>query len=237
MDDKNQDVSKLLKEIFLLAPKFSTAGVDNPSMEYREKILIDLCVKIREVISELQIGVELLGVKHGGRQYNYSPVAWIRIFDREHSPTAQSGYYVVLLFAADGSTVYLSLNQGTSEMRGNHMRPIRNNDKLLVSAIEARSALKASKMQIDAKALTHIDLKWANAPVRNYSKKRIKNYELANIFAYRYAPDRLPSDEIFRTDIAEMILLLWALEKYYCTAPTNFVTELPRIWNNLIYNP
>lgn len=237
MEDKNNAISKHLKEILQLAPKFSTDGRENPSMELREKLLLGLSVKIRAALSELQVSVELLGVKHGGRQYNYSPVAWIRIFDCEFSPTAQAGYYIVLLFAADGSAVYLSLNQGTSEIRGNQMRPISSEDDLIFRASEARDALKVSNIQINAKSLISINLKWANAPVKNYSKKRIKNYELANILAYRYASDEFPSDELFRADLAEMVLLLWNLEKHFSTKPTHFITELPQIKNNLILNP
>src|SRR5436305_793192 len=41
-------------------------------------------------------------------------VPWVRLYDRRWSPKATEGWYVVFLFAFDGSSVFLSLNQGTT---------------------------------------------------------------------------------------------------------------------------
>jgi 5-methylcytosine-specific restriction enzyme A len=38
------------------------------------------------------------------------------VFDRLVTETAQRGLYVVYLFRSDGAAVYLSLNQGTTEV-------------------------------------------------------------------------------------------------------------------------
>src|ERR1700729_1735858 len=45
-------------------------------------------------------------------------VPWIGIFSPGERASAQTGFYVVYLFAADGSGVYVSLNQGTERVRG-----------------------------------------------------------------------------------------------------------------------
>lgn len=42
-------------------------------------------------------------------------VPWVRIYSETHSPSATNGWYVVLLFAADGSAAYLALGSGTSQ--------------------------------------------------------------------------------------------------------------------------
>ena len=57
-------------------------------------------------------GIELRveGRDGAGRK---SKVPWIRIYSEKHSPSATEGWYVVFLYAADGSAVFLSLNQGT----------------------------------------------------------------------------------------------------------------------------
>lgn len=41
-------------------------------------------------------------------------VPWVRVYDPDRSPAPTTGWYVVYLFAADGSRVYLALMQGTS---------------------------------------------------------------------------------------------------------------------------
>src|SRR5262249_19638557 len=50
-------------------------------------------------------------------------VPWVRVFNPELSPSPQEGWYAVLLFAADGATVFLSLNQGTTDWSGGRSKP------------------------------------------------------------------------------------------------------------------
>jgi len=47
----------------------------------------------------------------------WSNIPWIAIFDKLITNSAQSGYYPVFLFKADMSGVYLSLNQGVTEIK------------------------------------------------------------------------------------------------------------------------
>jgi len=196
-------------------------------MEKREILLQELSDKIRNFLNSQNLDTQLLRVKHGGRQSNYSPVAWIRIFDPEHAPTAQSGFYVVLLFAADGSSVYLSLNQGTSEFRSNAMRPIMKDDILLNRAATARAALNNWSSQVIAAGSTLIDLRGESAPVGAESKRRIKNYELANVYTYQYKLTDLPTDSEFAADLEELLVLLRALESADLSIPTKFVADGP----------
>lgn len=45
-------------------------------------------------------------------QGNWAEIPWVAAFYKELSDSAQRGYYIVYLFRADGSGVYVSLNQG-----------------------------------------------------------------------------------------------------------------------------
>jgi hypothetical protein len=91
------------------------------------------------------------------------------------------GFYVVYLFAADGSRVYLSLNQGTSEFRSNAMRPILDSALLQARAAEARQLFDAwapgLMASLDATINVHVD----DLRVGAESKRRAKNYEDANV--------------------------------------------------------
>ncbi|MDA9918452.1 DUF3578 domain-containing protein [Erythrobacter sp.] len=51
---------------------------------------------------------------------NWLKVPWIALFDRRVTKSAQSGFYVVLLVAEDLSRVYLTLNQGATEVKATH---------------------------------------------------------------------------------------------------------------------
>lgn len=48
---------------------------------------------------------------------NKSFVPWIAIYNRKEVKTIKEGYYLVYLFSADGSGVYLSLSQGTTNFK------------------------------------------------------------------------------------------------------------------------
>jgi hypothetical protein len=50
-------------------------------------------------------------------------IPWVRIYSKERSPSATESRYLVYLFAADGSAVYLSVNQGTATFDGEAYRP------------------------------------------------------------------------------------------------------------------
>src|SRR6266498_283860 len=47
---------------------------------------------------------------------NWAETPWVAVFDRLVTETAQRGFYSVYLFRQDGKAVFLSLNQGTTEV-------------------------------------------------------------------------------------------------------------------------
>lgn len=48
---------------------------------------------------------------------NPTETPWIAIFDKDITTSAQHGFYIVFLFRKDMEGVYLSLNQGTTNLR------------------------------------------------------------------------------------------------------------------------
>lgn len=155
-----------------------------------------------------------LNVKEGGRQANYSPVAWIRIYSPDHAPTAHDGYYLVYLFAADGSRLYLSLQQGTSEFRANAMRPIRDPARLRRRAAEGRQIVDdVARPPIGPRVCLQVDLAATavEGVVGAESQLRIQNYEDISSWAWRYAPDDLKSDDAVVEDLATALPLLAAV--------------------------
>jgi 5-methylcytosine-specific restriction protein B len=111
-------------------------------------------------------------------------VPWIGVFPGDSGASAQIGFYVVYLFAADGSAVYLSLNQGTEQIRGG-MPP------LLKRALDIRTAAKIEAVG-DA-----MDLR--------SSSMRPRKYEAGNAIATRYPAAGVPGDEVLQRDLVRYL--------------------------------
>src|SRR5712692_10060344 len=63
-----------------------------------------------------------IGVQFSAGKGNWARVPWIMIHDRRETTTAQRGRYCVFLFRQDMTGVYLTLNQGITELQDNHGR-------------------------------------------------------------------------------------------------------------------
>jgi MrcB-like, N-terminal domain/Domain of unknown function (DUF3883) len=205
----NGSVAKCLKQVLDVAPFFQTSP--NPIMETRDEATQRVTDYITRLLHDFFLDSSTLHVKSGGRQANYSPVPWVRIYDSDYAPSAQAGFYIVLLFAADGSGVYLSLNQGTSEWRGNKWRPVTDRTVLETQASQARLVLEQWDSSVLKLGVQNLDLRVDQMDVGVESKQRVHNYEYANVAAYYYSVDQLPSDEDFANDLADLLTLLFEL--------------------------
>lgn len=183
----------------------------SPEMDEREQTLKLIRATLEGWIPDaLPVGdeTESLEVEIGGRRGGVSPVPWVRVFSPRYSPRATEGFYLVYLFAGDGSRVYLSLNQGTSEFRSNAMRPIRNEPVLLDRSGAARQLFDEWSSESLQGLTPSIDLRVQELEVGDESKQRSHNYELANVYAIPYDADTPVSDETLRSDLVRMLDLL-----------------------------
>jgi hypothetical protein len=114
-----------------------------------------------------------------------SDVPWIAAFP-EGGSSAQTGLYLVYLFAKDGSSAYLSLNQGTEHVRGGRQA-------LLKRSLDLRTVIGGRTA--DALNLT-IDLRSNNA--------RPRRYEAGSALAHRYPADNLAGDDELVRDLRNL---------------------------------
>lgn len=120
-------------------------------------------------------------------QGNWAECPWIAILDRLITESPQSGFYPVLIFKADMTGVYLSLNQGITEVRDNYKRDAKK--VLTLRAYDYRAKLDYNETQI----IETISL--------NSSNSNAKLYEAGNIIAKYYPTENLPSSNQIQHDI------------------------------------
>jgi 5-methylcytosine-specific restriction enzyme A len=117
---------------------------------------------------------------------NWTDCPWIAILDSLITETPQSGYYPVFLFRADMTGVYISLNQGVTEVKENYKRETKK-------VLRLRSEDFRARIDFDPTLLLEIDLKSTTS--------NAKLYEAGNIIAKYYSSDNLPDSQSLRTDI------------------------------------
>lgn len=116
---------------------------------------------------------------------NWAKVPWVAILDRRLTTTTQEGVYVVLLVAEDFSRVFLTLNQGMTN---------------LVNALGQPAAIKAMEAQA-AELRNHLsDAERAGFTLGSdldlkTTTWRAKNYESGTIAYLEYPMDAFPTDD------------------------------------------
>ncbi len=127
-------------------------------------------------------------------------VAWFAVHPKDTAGSAQEGFYLVYLFASDGSTAYLSLNQGIENVKGGL-------NVLRKRALDIRTAanLASSGASIDLQAT-------ATRPTK---------YAAASSFAIAYPRHAVPLTEELLTDLDTMIGYLAAVTESGLRFPSN----------------
>jgi len=112
----------------------------------------------------------------------------MRFGSRSRSPRATEGFYVVYLFDALGGTVFLSLNQGTTDFLGGQFVP-KPQGVVIERADWARSILAPWLSSLDGVA--SIDL---------HDPHLGAGYELGNVAAIAYERDAIPEESSLLAD-------------------------------------
>jgi 5-methylcytosine-specific restriction enzyme MrcB-like protein/dynein-related subfamily AAA family protein len=204
-DGDKQPLKDSLKAVLGLQGNWSAANTQ--PMQVRGGLVRN---RIPGLLSELseRYGFEVEGRDGTGKK---TRVPWVRLYDSGLSPSATDGWYVVYLFATDGSAVFLSLNQGTTKFMNGSFVPL--DPELLHARVkDARSKLNRADISV-AGLLQAIDL-------RDPGDKG-RGYEIGNAYAIRYGVDQIPEDATILADTSRLLELLKIL--YTSTSPT--ITE------------
>ncbi len=145
-------------------------------------------------------------VKGSPGQGNWADCPWFAIFDTIKTQSAQYGYYIVYLFDSKMKGVYLSLNQGVTDIRNEYKRDA----KIVLSS---RSEDYRSKLDF----LAHDNISiYLNSTLPNPIL-----YEKGNILATYYDIQNLPNEETLEDDLKrfikyyqELVLIDFSLTNY-----------------------
>ncbi len=190
-----------------------TASTPNDDMQLRGLFIRgDISGFVRDRVAD--IAARLLSVEEDieieGKDSTgyYSRVPWVRFAHRQRSPSPREGWYVVYLFAEDGSEVSLSLNQGTQIWDGVGMRS-RPEALIRTRSDWARAGL--------AEAISERSRLSSTIHLGTADKSRA--YEAGNVVAYRYTVHTMPDDESLAVDLIDMADLLQLVYRLEASRP------------------
>lgn len=167
---------------------------------------------IHSMLSEQEQGWTIRGRTRTGRM---ADVPWIALHPADSNASATGGCYLVYLFAFDGSAAYLSLHQGTENLRDFQL------------ALPKRSWDLRRIVGDQPNLLMSINLRSRNA--------RPKKYELANAYAVQYDRGSVPQLPQLKTDLLKMIgLLKQVMNSGYQPDPTIEPTHMLLKWSNSV---
>ena len=126
-------------------------------------------------------------------QGNWAMVPWIGIFDRSITTSATKGVYIVYLLSKDCSELYLTFNQGCTEIRKAHSK------KETITIMRKKAGEIAE--QID----NHGFLEDENISLGEGITELGLLYQKGTIFYKRYEVDAIPDDNELLDDLSKMM--------------------------------
>lgn len=147
----------------------------------------------KEVLEGI-IGNQKLKVKGSCGAGQWTRYPWIAIYNEEVTTTIQEGVYIVYLFSEDMSRLYLTLNQGCTNLK----------NKLGTKA--AKEKMKEVRETIRLHMQQNSFNEDNNLEIGNI------DYEVGSIFYKVYEQHQLPNEEILQSDLKKLIALY---ERYY----------------------
>ncbi|NYR09202.1 DUF3578 domain-containing protein [Psychrobacter sp. BI730] len=144
----------------------------------------------------ISVDIERYKLKGSVGQGQWADVPWIAVFDKSITQSATEGYYIVYLFRADMSGVYLSLNQGWTYFKDKYKTKLGREKITQVSNAwkdELSSALN--------------DFSYEKIDLKNGGKINsfVEGYELGHICGKFYSVENMPSSEELGLDLQNLI--------------------------------
>ena len=120
-------MKEILARICELQPSYSSSNT--PEMQERGRLIrTDLLQALKDRLPLLREafgpGFDDLDVEASDGIGRKTEAPWVRVFSRAMSPTPREGFYFVVHFAADGSSVFLTVGCGSTIWSGGDLRAL-----------------------------------------------------------------------------------------------------------------
>jgi hypothetical protein len=191
------DLPHILEEILSLQPMFSS--LNTPEMQRRGILIRKLAPSAILPWAEKH-GLSTEGRDGTGRK---TRVPWFRAHSKIHSPKATTGWYVVFLFTFDGSVVYFSLNQGTTDFIDKQFIP-KSSEELASRVLWARQTLGIANESKQPRFVYDLDLRDRGTLA--------KSYALGNVVSFKYDANEIPEADDLRRDFDVLVGFLNILQ-------------------------
>jgi len=179
----------------------SWSSQNTPEMQERGVLIRQAGPRlVKDMLAGLSSLIPDLAVEGRDGTGRKTRVPWIRVYSKSRSPSATSGWYVAGLFAADGSAVFLSINQGTTSFEAGGFKASATD--LLAARVRWAGGVLGAAIDEAGASIDDIELK----DPRGLGA----GYERGNVCSYRFSRDEL-SDDLFRDHLRTLVGLLQEL--------------------------
>jgi len=181
-------LSEVLQFVSAHYDKNHASGYDQPAQETLDSAP-------EKLKSYVPIGFEV--GSSGQKNFRLPATPWIGFRNPDVAPSFQQGIYVVYLFDAHLKTVYLSLNQGTEDLK----KKFGLGEKEQIETLHVRARMIRDLMPDAEKSgtLAQIDLK--------SDLQRPASYEAGNILALEYSISAFPPEQTLVSDLQRFVKL------------------------------
>lgn len=180
-----QALYKVLSEY--LTERKTNSFAENPLADFIRS-------ELPKVISSLLGSSDRYIVKGSAGKGVWTNVPWAAVLDRTVTESPQKGFYLVYLFCEDGSGLYISLNQGVTDLKQQY-------GSSTISALKVKASDYAAKVPYSSPGILL-------GPINLKSTKKMglgELYENGAIYSRHYKIDALPSNAELESHLNEFI--------------------------------
>ena len=157
---------------------------------------------------------------------SWANIPWIAVFNKLVTESVRFGFFIVYLFQADCSGVYLSLNQGTASLKeryglGGAREVLREQAKVFRKTISPNTSIKFYE---------HIDLKLEAIPKETTARRLGQAYQAGNILATYYPKNNLPTSDKLVNDLLHLINIYEQLIEDQPVEPQESDSTVEDVW-------
>lgn len=205
-------VRDILESVLRLQPEW--ASTNTPAMQRRGELVRRgvagwLSERVGDINRTLPTPIDDLEVEARDATGLKSEIPWARVYSASRSPSATRGWYLVYLFDAPGTKVYLSLMQGATRWVNGEFRA-RPRADLRLRVDWARTAL-ADQLRVRFAEFDDIALGARKSHLG-------PAYEAGSVAAFEYRLEALPDETVLEQDLAYLLAVLSELYQRVDTA-------------------